>query len=401
MSETKKVVIVGGGFGGIAAALKLVKDKRFDVTLISEDSDMRYYPRLYQTATGAQRANSSIPLSRIFEHKRITLVEATAQTIDRKTKIITTADGQTFNYDAAILGLGVVTNFFGIPGLPEFAYSIKTQSEVARFKAHLHKQLIEERHPDPHYVIVGAGPTGIELAGALPEYLREIIANHGLPQPRKLHIDVIEALPRLLPRLPKDTSRAVAKRLKKLGIKLYLGSAVQGETADELLVNGKPIRSHTVVWTAGVTNNPFFTANAFTMTKRGKVAVDFFLQADDGVFVIGDNANTPYSGMAQTALHDGRFVAENLIRQANGKDMQSYKTRRPVAVIPAGERWAAFVWGGLRMYGRLGWVLRELADLVGFHDLEPWPTATKQWLAEFTGQEECVVCAIAHEAKHN
>jgi NADH dehydrogenase len=395
MTDIKRVLIIGGGFGGVSAALHLVHDPRFAVSLLSEDTDMRYYPTLYQTATGGNRASSSIPLSKLFEHKDITLIQSTAETIDRTKKQVITTNKKTYDYDILLLGLGVVTNYFGIPGLPEYAYSIKTQAEVARFKAHLHKQVVDDGHLDLNYVIIGAGPTGIELAGALPAYLRHIVKNHGIKQPRSMHIDIIEALPRLLPRSPKDTSRAVARRLKKLGVKVYLGSAVQAETADELTVNGKPIRSHTVVWTAGVTNHPFFSANNFMMTKRGKVVVDFYLQAEDNIYVIGDNANTPYSGMAQTALHDGKFVAENLIRQANGKNPKSYAAKMPISVIPAGPKWAAFIWGGLRMYGWLGYTMRSMADLVGFHDLEPWPAAIEQWLNEFSEQEECVVCAIA------
>jgi NADH dehydrogenase len=390
----EKVLIVGGGFGGVKAALELCEDHHFEVTLLSEDDSLRYYPTLYHTATGGKRNNSSIPFSTIFLGKPLSIIKATATTIDRKAKTVTTADGAVHAYDIVILGLGVVTNYFGIPGLPEYSYSIKTQAEVARFKAHLHKQLIEDHKPDLNYVIVGAGPTGIELAGALPSYLKRIMKYHNVPE-QKIHIDIIEAVPRLLPRLPKDTSRTVARQLKRLGIKVYLGSIVQGQTADELTVNGKPIRSHTVIWTAGVTNNPFFTDNHFVMMGRGKVAVDAYLQAEDNVFVIGDNANTPFSGLAQTALHDGKFVATNLKRRAAGKKFKGYVIKEPITVIPAGPKWAAVIWGGVRMYGVLGWMLREAADLVGFKDLEPWNTATKQWLTEFSEEDDCEVCAIA------
>jgi NADH dehydrogenase len=355
---------------------------------------MRYYPTLYHTATGTTRSNSSIPLQIIFAAKVVTIAEGIATTLDRKAKAIATADGQTYGYDVLILGLGVVTNYFGIPGLPEYSYSIKSQAEVQRFKAHLHQQLIDEHRPDLHYVIVGAGPTGIELAGALPGYLKRIMKNHGVPQ-RQIHVDLIEAMPRLLPRLPKDTSRLVQRQLKRLGIRLYIGSAVQGETADELTVNGKPIRSHTVIWTAGVTNHPFFTDNHFVIMGRGKVGVDVYLQAEPDIFVIGDNANTPFSGMAQTALRDGEFVAKNLRRRADGKSFKSYVAKEPVSVIPAGPHWAAVIWGKLRLYGWLGWILREAADVVGFHHLEPWPKATKQFLSEFTAQDDCPVCAVA------
>ncbi len=394
MKKTEKVLIVGGGFAGVKAALELADDPHFAVTLLSDDTDLRYYPTLYHTATGGQRANSSIPLAKIFEDKPLRIIQGTASTLDRKAKTITTENGKAYEYDALVIALGVITNYFGIPGLAEYAYSIKSQPEVERFKAHLHKQLTDEHHPDPHYVIVGAGPTGIELAGALPAYLMQIVKNHGLPA-RRLHIDLIEAAPRLLPRLPKETSRTVRRRLKRLGVRLYIGSAVQGQSADELTVNGKPIRSHTVIWTAGVTNHPFFNDNHFVIMGRGKVAVDIYLQAEDNIFVLGDNANTPYSGMAQTALHDGEFVAKNLRRRASGKQFKSYIAKQPVTVIPAGPHWAVVLWGKLSIHGRLGWLAREAGDLLGFHDLQPWPKATKQFLTEFTAEDNCPTCAAA------
>ena len=394
MSKKERVLIVGGGFGGVKAALELAEDKRFDVVLLSDSPDLRYYPTLYHTATGGERSNSSIPLRTIFAGKPVSLLQGTAKTLDRKAKTITTADGQAYGYDTLIIALGVVTNYFGIPGLQEYSYSIKSQAEVQRFKTHLHQQLTDERRPDLHYVIVGAGPTGIELAGALPGYLKHITKNHGI-KPRAVHIDLIEAMPRLLPRLPKDTSRLVRRQLKRLGIRLYLGSAVQGETADELKVNGKPIRSHTVIWTAGVTNHPFFHDNNFVIMGRGKVAVDVYLQSEPDIFVIGDNANTPFSGMAQTALRDGEFVARNLRRRADGKGFKSYVAKEPITVIPAGPRWAAVIWGHLRIYGWLGWVLREAADFEGFHDFESLPQATRQFLTEFTTTDNCPTCASA------
>lgn len=388
----ERVLIVGGGFGGVKAALGVAGDDRFDVTLLSDQTNFRYYPTLYHTATGGRRANSTIPLAHLFADKPITLMQGTAATLDRKAKTITTVDNQVIEFDTLILALGVVTNFFGIQGLQEYSFGIKSIEEATRLKAHLHQQLIDERKPDLNYVIVGAGPTGIELAGALPHYLKKLMKNHDIKERRAVHIDLIEAAPRLLPRMPMDTSRMVKRRLKRLGIKLYVGQAVQGETADELTVNGKPIRSHTVIWTAGVTNHPFFKENNFVLTNRGKVAVDIYLQAEEGIYVIGDNANTPYSGMAQTALHDGAYVAQNLKRKAKGKEPKSYWVKRPITVIPAGEHWAAVLWGKVRLYGWLGWTLREAGDLVGFHDYEPWPQATEQWLTEFGSEESCPVC---------
>jgi NADH dehydrogenase len=389
----EKVLVVGGGFGGVKAALDLAHDDHYEITLLSNDLDLKYYPTLYRTATGTSKANSAIPLKSIFSHTNVDIKEGTAKTLDRKAKTITTESGDIYSYDYLILALGVVTNYFGIPGLDEFSYGIKSQEEVKRFKDHLHQQLTHDHRPDLNYVIVGAGPTGIELAGALPGYLKKIMKNHSIPE-KNIHIDIVEAMPRLLPNLPAGVSRSVKKQLDKLGIKLFLNSKVEGETADALTVNGKPIKSHTVIWTAGVTNNPFFKENNFVLMGRGKVGVNAYLETEPGIYVIGDNANTPYSGLAQTAIHDGAFVAENLKHKARNKKLSSYKVVAPISVIPSGPRWAVVLWGHIYFQGLLGYLLREAADIRGFKDLEPWSGAIKQYLSEFSEQEDCNVCSV-------
>ncbi len=395
--KKQQILVVGGGFGGIKAALELADDIRFQVTLVSDNSHFRYYPTLYHTATGGREDNSSIPLVNIFSGKKVKLVSGTAATIDRQAHTIALVDGRTLTYDTVILSLGVTTNYFGIPGMADHSFSIKSQEEVRRFKEHIHQQLEDQRRPDLSYVIVGGGPTGIELAGALPQYIREVMARHGIRN-RSVHVDLIEAAPRLLPRLPSDASRMITRRLRRLGVQVRTGQTVQALAPDELTVNGKPIRSHTVVWTAGVTNHAFYKDNHFILTARGKVATDMYLQAEDNVYVIGDNANTPYSGMAQTALHDGVYVADSIKRRADGKDPRGYRVMKPITVIPVGERWAAVMWGSLRIYGTLGWALRESADLVAFGDYQPWWRAGRQWLTGFGEEEVCDVCVASDEA---
>lgn len=392
--KKEKVLVVGGGFAGAKVALELAGDSRFQVTLLSENDDFRYYPTLYRAATGGKRANSSIPLVTLFEDSAALIAKGKALTIDRKTKTVTTDQGAVHAYDTLVLALGVVTNYFGIPGLDEFSYGIKSIEQTDRLKAHLHQQLIDERKPDLSYVVVGGGPTGIELAGALPVYLKKIMKAHGIRQ-RNIHVDLVEAAPRLLPRSPRDTSRLLQRRLRRVGVRLHLGKVVQGQTADGLTVSGKPIHSHTVIWTAGVTNNPFFSNNGFVIMNRGKVATDIYLQAEDNIFVLGDNANTPYSGMAQTAVHDGAYLAENLKRRADGKHFKSYTAKEPWSVIPVGGRWASATRGSIRAYGLAGWFLREAGDFVGFRDYASWDKAGKQWLTGFEKEETCRICTAA------
>lgn len=386
-----KILIVGGGFGGIKTALELSDERHLYVTLMVDHANFRYYPSLYRTATGGKRMVSSIPLKEIFKDKGVEVILGRLVSIDRKLKTVKTKSGESFNYDSLVLALGVQTNYFNISGLKELSFGIKTNADAQEFKAHLHKQLLEQHKPDLNYIIVGGGPTGIELAGVLPSYLRQITKNHGVKR-RAIHVNLVEAAPRLVPRMPKDVSKRIAKQLRKLGVKLYLDTTVEAQTAESLKVEGESILSQTVVWTAGVKNHPFFEEQGFQLSKNGKVRVNQYLQSEQDIYVIGDNADTPYSGMAQTALHDGKFVANNFKLIASKLDPVPYIAKKPIYVFPAGHHWAAVLWGKVRIYGWLGWILRSLADLVAYHDYEPWRIATKRWAAENDSEETCPTC---------
>lgn len=388
----QKILILGGGFGGIKTALELADNDRFDVTLLSDRADFRYYPALYRTATGGSRAQSQIPLADIFEDKKITILKDAAIKLDRANRLVHGKNSNKYQYDVLVIALGVVTNYFGIKGLEDYAFGIKSIEEARELKSHIHEQLFEDGRPDLNYIVIGGGPTGVELAGALPDYIKKTMVSHGIKH-RAVRVDLVEAAPRLLPRMPKDVSKAVARHLRKLGIKLYLNKKVEGQTKESLMVEGKPIQSETVVWTAGVTNHPFLKDNGFGLNEAGKAEVNQYLEAEPNIYVIGDNADTPYSGLAQTALWDGLYVAKRLKRAANNQQPKPYKPRKPVYVVPAGPKWAAVLWGKVRLYGRVGWWLRRAADLVGYHHLEPWWEAGRQWMEENITEEECPQCA--------
>jgi NADH dehydrogenase len=397
MSITNKtrVLIVGGGFGGVKAALELSKAEVCEVTLLSDHDSFRYYPGLYHTATGGQKAGTHIALHDILNEQKVQLVQGKATQLDREKKEIITEGGQRLPYDTLILGLGSMTNYFGIKGLDEYSYGIKTIEDIDRFKRHLHEQLAQTGAPDDNYVIVGGGPTGIELAGALPGYLQGVMKRHGI-KPTKLNIQLVEAMPTLLPRSPKKVQQSVQRRLEHMGITVMLGTAVGGQTADTLMAGQTPLKTTTVVWTAGVANNPFFKENGFTMTDHGKVQVDEHLQAEPGIYVIGDNAATQFGGMAQTALLDGEYVARNIHRALAGKQPLPYHPKKPITVIPVGPRWAAVEWGSMTFGGMIGGIIHYFVDLIGFHDIqESWGKASSQWMRskEESDAEICPDCA--------
>ena len=400
MTDTKvgskmKVLVVGGGFGGVRAALELAKQTQLEVTLVSERPDFFYYPTMYETATGGSSEQSAVPLEQIFGDDPVRILIGKAEKLDRTKKQLKLKGSTTpIVYDKLVLALGVVTNYFGIPGLAENTYGIKSLDDAERFKRHLHARLIAEDEPDLNYIIVGGGPTGIELAGALGPYLREIMEKHGI-RGRAIHIDLVEAMPHLMPRLPRPIGRTIERRLRKLGVRLYLNSKVEGASAEELTVSGKPIRSHTIVWTAGVANNPFFTDKDFKLSGRKKVLVDEFLRAegDKDIFVIGDNAETPYSGMAQTALYDADFIAHNFACEHENRPKLAYYPKEPAYVTPVGPNWASMLWKDVHIHGWLAHLVRNAADLHAFTEILSVKDATVQWTSTLDREDLCPVCS--------
>jgi NADH dehydrogenase len=394
-----KVVVVGGGFGGVSAALRLAKDARCSVTLVSDGDSLLYYPLLYATATGATRKISSIPLARIFSGKRVQVVNDVVVGIDASRKIIVGHSRQ-YQYDAVIFALGVVTNYFGIDGLEQNSWSIKSEDGVMAFRKHLHDELLATKHYDKHYVVIGGGPTGVELAASLKDYLLRVGARHGVKQ-HNVNITLIEAAPRLLPRMSERSSERAAKRLRALGVHVLLGTAVKKLDNETLIAGTRKITTETSVWTSGVCNNPFFATHddIFHLNERGFVVVNEYLEAAKGIFVVGDNAATKYAGLAQTAISGGRYVADVIAKRLSGVRPGLYFPSKPFSVVPVGHSWAMLERGWLHLSGVPAALLRKLADFVGYHDLLPFRDALKLWLSERQTEEfGCELCQKNNES---
>lgn len=377
------ITIVGGGFGGVRAALKLAKDKTNKITLITDKSEFTYYPALYSAATGHSHLESWVSLGTIFAGiMNVNVVIDPAVSIDPAKKQVKGKSGKTYSYDKCILALGVVTTYFGIEGLDVYSYGIKSHDEIMRLKQHLYHEIAENHEIDKHYVVIGAGATGVELSAALGSYIKRLCEHYDMPQ-KKIRINLIEAAPRVLPHMSKQTSEKVRKRLRKLGVSVQTGKRVEKATADEIMVGGKPLKSHTVIWTSGVTNHPFYQENSsvFKFAPNHRIVVDQYMRAAPDIYVIGDNAATPYTGLAQTALHDAIFVAKNIQREKKGFRPKDYKAVKPPVVVPVGERWAVFEWHKLRLYGWIAACIRRAADFIGYHDILPLGQALGVWRA--------------------
>lgn len=385
------VTIVGGGFGGIKAALELSSDHSIQITLISDRPDFQYYPALYSSATGHSHLESWVPLSTIFaDKKNIRVVLDTVTAIDPTTKELKTKSGKTYAYERCILALGVVTTYFGIEGLETYSFGIKSQEEIERLKKHLYTDITEKHDMDKHYVVIGAGPTGVELSAALGSYITRICERSDVNCQRPPQIDLLEAAPRILPRMSEKSSEIVLKRLQSLGVAVHTSEVVESATAEQVMVGGESIKSRTVIWTAGVTNHPFYKeqGKVFNLEKNGRVKVDEYMLAAPDIYVIGDNASTPYTGLAQTALHDALFVAKNIKREVNGHEIKKYKAVKPPVVVPVGENWAILEWHSIRISGWLGSILRRIADFIGYNDMLPLGQALGVWRASMVMEDD-------------
>lgn len=378
------------------AALSLGAQSGLSVTLISANETFAYYPQLYHAATGGSRAEAAIPLVELLQQTPVKVIIDTINLVDPAAHTVTGASGEVYPYGQLILATGSVTNYFGIPGMEANAFNIKTIDGALAFKKHLHDQLITGSKPELHYVVVGGGPTGIELAAALSEYMERLVRLHRVSAPQ-YSIELLEAAPRLLPRSPESHARKIQDRLEKLGVKVHVGAVVEGDTPSHVNLKSGSIATSTVVWTAGVANNPLFRNNAdhFTLNKAGKVEVDANLQSGLDVYVIGDNAATPHGGLAETAIADARYVAADIKRKIAGKSRPAYNQKTPTGVIPVGNGWAAVEHGNIRLYGYLGWILRRLGDFIGYSDIESLPRAVKVWQLDTKRQEECPICSGA------
>lgn len=378
--KPEKIVIVGGGFGGVKTALELLHYSNLEITLISKESDLNYYPTMYHAASGGSKTVASIPLGEIFGGKKIRILIDEAISIDSVKKTVALKSGTKLSYDQAVLALGVITNFFNIEGAQKNTISVKSIDRVEKLKAKLQADLIKHNKPDDNYVLIGGGPTGCEYASALASYVKELMIKTNIKN-QKISVVLIEAKPRILSNMPENTSAKIHQRLEELGVKIITNVAIDSASEEGVVVNGKKIKSHTVIWTAGVNNAPFFKKNKFKLNERGRVIVDEYMQAFPDVYVIGDNAATTYSGVVSTALYDGHYVAKAIIKKLNNERVPKYKARRPLYMVPIGRHWVAIVWGKMCFYGKIGWIIRIINDWRGYHQLEPWWKATVRSLA--------------------
>lgn len=396
----KQVLVVGGGFAGVRLARRLRKHKDISVTLINESPDFRYSPSLYRAATGYKIGIARLPLEWILlDCPNTDLVVGRATKINHQERFVTLENGEKYSYDYGVLALGSVTTFFNIEGLHEHAFGVKSAEEVIELRKHLHEVVARGDKQEQNFVIVGAGPTGVEMAGALGSYLNSMTKKHRAGKNRA-QIWLIEAAPRILPQMNERAAKAVHKRLEKLGIKIATSTVVKGENLRSLHTSAGNIETHTVIWTAGAALNPFYDQNAgeFSFSEKHKIKVDEYLQARHKLYVIGDNAATKYSGTALTAVRHGKYAAKDIVARVHKRPRRGKYEGPPAQVVPIGKAWSVLQYRGLVLSGWFVSLIRSAADYIGYSDVLGYYRAITVWAHTDVEENACQTC-LNYKAK--
>jgi len=384
------VVIVGAGFGGLAAA-RILARAPVEVLVINRTNYHGFWPLLYQVATaGLEPESIAYPARAILRRYRnadFLLAEVTG--IDYERQLLHTSAGEV-SYDYAILAAGSATNFFGNERFAQYTLGMKDLDEAQRIRNHVLlccEQAVTERDPAQRkalltFVVVGGGPTGVELAGAFAELIRHVI-RHDYPMLdlRQATVVLIEATDRLLASFPASLQRSALRRLQQMGVDVRLGTAVaDAEPRGLRFPDGSRLEAATVVWAAGARGAALADALGIATGRGGRVPVTPFLTlpGKDNVFVIGDMAylegdrpGVAYPMVAPVAIQMGEHAARNIIAQQQRQAMQSFRYRDKGQMATIGRSAAVLDAFGLRLSGWpawVGWLVVHLIALVGFRN---------------------------------
>jgi NADH:ubiquinone reductase (H+-translocating) len=372
------VVIVGGGFGGLATA-KALRNAPVHITLIDRSNHHLFQPLLYQVATSelAPGQIGSAIRNILRKQSNTTVILGEVTSLDKENKCIFIDDRDRsrvpLSYDFLVLATGVTHSYFGHDEFAAYAPGLKTLADAVAVRNKVlqtFEQAEAEEDPSRHrdlltFVLVGAGPTGVEMAGAIAVLIRSTLKSEFRRiDPRSARIVLVDAGQRVLGTFSEELSAAARKRLESLGIELRLGQAADHIDADGVIVAGERIFSKTVIWTAGVAPSPAGKWLGVVTDRAGRVRIQGDLTVPDHpeIFVIGDTASLdqdgrPLPGVAQVAIQQGRYSGKLIHRRIGGQPAPPpfrYFDKGNLAVV--GKGFAVLQSGKLQMSGFTAWL---------------------------------------------
>lgn len=389
-TKLKRLVIIGGGFGGIELA-KNIDYAKYQVVMIDRNNYHTFQPLLYQVATGGLEPDSiAYPIRKIFQHKKDFIFRmAEAVEIKSTENILVTSLGE-IKYNALVVATGSTTNYFGNKEIENKGMPLKGVVDALNLRSlllqNMEKQLTETNSEElqklQNIVIVGAGPTGVEVAGALAE-----LKNHVLPKDypelniHALEIHIVESSAEVLGNLSKQAQVKAKSFLEKLGVKLWLNVRVEKfENETVYLSNQQQIKSKTLIWSAGVKGCPVTGIDAIRITKANRIEVDLYnrITGYENIYAIGDVAavndttlvaSRSHPQVAPVAMQQAKNLAKNL--NGHGGDWIPFKYKDLGSMATIGRNKAVADLGKIKLQGVLAWfvwMFVHLMSIVGFRN---------------------------------
>ena len=383
-----RVVIVGAGFAGLSAA-KALAGTPFDVTLIDQHNYHLFQPLLYQVATaGLSPADIAAPIRGILRKQanvKVVLAKVSGVDVVRREVV---AEGSRIGFDYLVVATGAQHAYFGRDDWASYAPGLKTIDDATYIRRRI---LIAferaETEPDPierqrllNFVVVGGGPTGVEMAGAIAELANRALASDVRSiDPRGARIVLVEAAPRLLAPFDPTLSEQARRSLQQLGVEVRLGAGVTGCDCKGVSIGPERIEARTIVWAAGVMSSPAgpWLGAETDRAGRVKVGVDLSVPGHPNIFVLGDAAHAigndgrPQPGVAPVAKQQGRYVADVLAARAVGAPVKPFRYRDFGSLATIGRKRAVVQMGRVKLSGLPAWVLWSVAHvyfLIGFRN---------------------------------
>jgi NADH:ubiquinone reductase (H+-translocating) len=383
-----RVVIVGAGFGGLLAARTLAKSP-VQITLIDRQNFHTFQPLLYQVATaGLSPGEIAAPIRWIMRNRRnVEVLMSEVQDFDLARRVVKLSDTE-IPYDYLIVASGASHAYFGHDEWEPFAPGLKTIEDALeiRRRALLAFELAErqassgQEHVQLNFVIVGGGPTGVELAGTLAEIARRALTNEFRTiDPRKTRIVLLEGGPRILPAYPEDLSRSAEEQLKRLGVEVHTSAMVTNVTPGAVHMGETQLAAAVIIWAAGVAASPLGKKLGAPVDRAGRVAVnpDLSLPGHPEVFVIGDLATVKdkdgklLPGVAPVAMQEGKATAHNIAAELQGEPRKNFHYFNKGNLATIGRAAAIAEFGKIHISGFLAWLtwlFVHIFFLIGFRN---------------------------------
>lgn len=376
--STPKILILGAGYGGLMTAVRLQKQMNYneaDVTLVNKHDYHYFTTWLHEPAAGTKDPDKCrVEIESLLDTSKVKFKKATVSEIKKDEKKVVLDSGEELSYDYLVIGLGSEPETFGIQGLKEHAFSIRSINSVREIREHIEycfaKYKMEKRPELLTFIVGGAGFTGIEFVGELADRVPELCEEFDVDR-SVVKIYNIEAAPTVLPGFDPELVNYAMEVLSRKGVEFKISTAIKECTPEGVvLADGEEIKSNTVVWTGGVRGNSIIEKAGFE-TMRGRVKVDPYLRAPghEDVFIVGDGAliineetNRPYPPTAQIAIQQGENLAPNLLAAIRGGQMKPFVPALKGTVASLGKGEAIGLVGDKKIYGSTAALMKKIID---------------------------------------